>query len=261
MSKGTKELITSINDKMFEILKSHKDEMGVYAFKGGYVLSNYKVKEGRSTSDIDMSIESDISFYKIVDILAPFLNSLKNSGYIYNYKVKKPMITKDRNISGGISLYKKSNDNSKAFKFCGIDISIHDLSYGVVQMKDGIYAFSDERSIADKLSLLFNGDVKQICRRCRDIYDIYLYSILNTEIDVEILSKCLNKRSVCISNKSNFEKLLSSSDFYILYDELSKLISDGNRVDLEFIIAKGITVEILVDTVLSEIDFLRRLLC
>lgn len=261
MSKGTKKLITSINDKMFEILKSHKDEMGVYAFKGGYVLSNYKVKEGRSTSDIDMSIESDISFYKIVDILAPFLNSLKNSGYIYNYKVKKPMITKDRNISGGISLYKKSNDNSKAFKFCGIDISIHDLSYGVVQMKDGIYAFSDERSIADKLSLLFNGDVKQICRRCRDIYDIYLYSILNTEIDVEILSKCLNKRSVCISNKSNFEKLLSSSDFYILYDELSKLISDGNRVDLEFIIAKGITVEILVDTVLSEIDFLRRLLC
>lgn len=171
------------------------------------------------------------------------------------------MITKNRNISGGISLYKKSNDNSKAFKFCGIDISIHDLSYGVVQMKDGIYTFSDERSIADKLSLLFNGDIKQICRRCRDIYDIYLYSILNTEIDVEILSKCLNKRSVCISDKSNFEKLLSSSDFYILYDELSKLISDGNRVDLEFIIAKGITVEILVDTVLSEIDFLRRLLC
>lgn len=261
MSKDIKNLISYINDKMFEILKSHKEELGIYAFKGGYVLSNYKVKEGRSTSDIDMSIENDISFDKIVNILTPFLNSLKNNGYIYNYKVKKPMITKDKNISGGISLYKKSNANAKAFKFCGIDISIHDLSYGVVQMKDGVYTFSDERSIADKLSLLFNGDIKQICRRCRDIYDIYLYSILNTELDVEILSKCLKKRSVCLLNKSNFERLLSSSDFNILYDELSKLMSDGKRVDLEFIIAKGITVEILVDTVLSEIDFLRRLLC
>lgn len=71
----------------------------------------------------------------------------------------------------------------------------------------GMFTFSKESLIADKLSLLFNGDVKQICRRCRDIYDIYLYSILNTELDVEILSKCLNKRSVCLLNKSNFEKI------------------------------------------------------
>lgn len=53
----------------------------------------------------------------------------------------------------------------------------------------GMFTFSKENLIADKLSLLFNGDVKQIYRRCSDIYDIYLYSILNTEIDVEILSK------------------------------------------------------------------------
>lgn len=37
----------------------------------------------------------------------------------------------------------------------------------------GMFTFSKESLIADKLSLLFNGDIKQICRRCRDIY---LYS-------------------------------------------------------------------------------------
>lgn len=89
--------------------------------------------------------------------------------------------------------------------------------------------FSKENLIADKLSLLFNGDIRQICRRCRDIYDIYLYSILNIELDVEILSKCLKKRSVCLLNKSNFEKLLSSSDFNVLNGELNRLISDGKR--------------------------------
>lgn len=226
-----------IMDTIFTELKNNSKSIGAFALKGGYVLTKYTVKNKnlRCTSDIDMSVASLKVFHNIMAVIEPIAIRLKNEGVIFDYKIKEPYVDDTRNTSGGIKFKRKVSPNTKAFFFCGVDISIHSMEYGLVTRDDGVVTFSDERSIADKISVIFNRDLYTICRRCRDLYDLYLYSKLNTVFIPESMLRCLKERNVDLTKLSNFELCLRvDENRKQILSELEKMLLNGVRVDYEF---------------------------
>lgn len=254
-----------IMDTIFTELKNNSKSIGAFALKGGYVLTKYTVKNKnlRCTSDIDMSVASLKVFHNIMAVIEPIAIRLKNEGVIFDYKIKEPYVDDTRNTSGGIKfkrkVKRKVSPNTKVFFFCGVDISIHSMEYGLVTRDDGVVTFSDERSIADKISVIFNRDLYTICRRCRDLYDLYLYSKLNTVFIPESMLRCLKERNVNLSKLSNFEKYLRvDEDREQILAELEKMLSSGVRVDYEFAKKIKISPTKIVKEVEKVISVLRR---
>lgn len=111
-------------DQMFNVVKSVLP-VEAYAMKCGYILrailnNGSNVKNFRKTSDIDLDIISKEYFTLIVDKIVPLVEHWVNLGKIHKYTISEP---KD-NATGNIKLYRKRDENTKAFVFCGIDIVI-----------------------------------------------------------------------------------------------------------------------------------------
>lgn len=257
MSGEHKVLVQNILNNMFNIIISNTDISG-YAFKGGYIMGNYisPNKGLRYSNDLDMSVSSKIEFKKIIDCVLPYVESLKQKGIIYKYVIKEPIVTPIKKMSGGIILYYKPSENKKAFKLCNIDISLQNLSYGVIYA-DGFKRFSLERMIGDKVSVLYS-DKSTLIRRIRDLYDLYIFNLLDEMLNPKLLTKCLLERGVNIKEKSTFEKLLQNKeDCIALADACSKLLKDGVRIDKEMIIQENISFKKIISSVLSLLTVLR----
>lgn len=247
----------TILDRMFSLIVSN-DSLSAYAFKGGYVLSNFICKNSglRSTSDLDVSVESKFDFQLIIDSVSPYLNSLKQSGVIYDYKIKEPLVTKLRNVSGGIKVYRKKDSNSKKYVFVGIDVSIHSLSYGLVSIQ-GVNVYSIERSLADKLSAMYSSE-STVVRRVRDLYDLYIFNLLNYSLDERLLSKCLRERNVDLSERSTVELMLSSKRGCMqLKTAIESFLKNNLRVEYSLVISKGIDFDKIIQSYYSLLDLLR----
>ena len=142
----------------------------------------------------------------------------------------------------------------------GIDISIHDVSFGVKnKINKGVKTFSSSRSIIDKVTILYK-DKHTILRRCRDLYDLYLYSIENTEVEEDVLRRCIEYRSIDLNKKSIFEDLVDENDAD-LRKVLQYLIHSDIRVNKEYVKRINLTEDTIINEVLCVLDFLRRLLC
>lgn len=249
-------------DLLYSELISKIDKLNSYAFKGGYVLSNYlAVDEARMTTDIDMSIAGIPDFKNIVNILLPLLNNLKATNQITKYTIKEPKVAKSRNVSGSIKLFRKLDidgvpkGNKPTVVVCGIDISIHDLSFGLMLQRDGVVSFSFERMLSDKISVLYtNKDT--ISRRCRDLYDIFLFDYFSVVIDINIMKDCLAYRNIDISSVSHFEEVLKS-DYAFIADSIKDLLDDGKRASLGFVVSNNLSPSLIINKVLSVLDTLR----
>lgn len=242
---------------MFNLIVNN-NKISSYAMKGGYVLANFicNDEQMRSTSDIDMSVETEFDFNSVINAVVPYLDSLKDKGLIFDYKIKKPLVTETRNMSGGIKVYKKFSENSRKKVFVGIDISLHSLSYGIVSYK-GFKMFSLERTIADKISATYNSE-ERVLKRIRDLYDLYVLNLLNIKLNKVLLSLCLSKRRVDLKKESTVEKMMHSKEGYsLLKDAIETFFVDGVRVDSELIIAKGITFEKVMKSYYYIMDLLR----
>lgn len=148
-----------------------------YAMKGGYVLRSLldevaETRDIRYTEDIDVSIKGIEYFGSIVDAVLPYIQRLIANGTIYSYKIQEPNIETGR--SGYIKLYRKATANTRAYVYCGIDVDIRALDYGIVTLNDGMSSYSIERMLADKFMALYFGDLKRILHSSKDIVDIYL---------------------------------------------------------------------------------------
>lgn len=245
-----------------ELVKNSKD-IGVYALKGGFVLSRYITNSKmRATSDIDMSVTGDLSFNKIVEVLKPILEKLKLEGQISKYEVKAPRVSETKNTSGKIKLFRKYSKagipiaNQPSMSVCGIDISIHDLSFGLMTLNDGMTSFSIERMLSDKVAVLYS-DERKIIRRCRDLYDIFLFDMLNLRVDIDVFKECLAYRKINIWNKSCFEDIVLNGDYKSLKDVLWDLIQNGKRMDKEFAMVNKVTPDLIISKVLCVLDLLR----
>lgn len=257
LSEENKILVQDILNDMFNLIISNSEISG-YAFKGGYVMGNYisPYKGLRYSNDLDMSVSSKIEFKKIIDCVIPYVEGLRQRGIIYKYIVREPIITPIKKRSGGIILYYKPSENKKAFKLCNIDISLQSLSYGVIYA-DGFNRFSIERMLGDKISVLYS-DKSTILRRIRDLYDLYIFNLLDEMLDPKLLTKCLAERGVNIKEKSTFELMLQNKeDCLSLAKECNGLLKNGVRADKELVIRENINFKKVVTSVLSLLTVLR----
>lgn len=247
-------------DYLYESLERILAKLHSYALKGGYVMSNHYAKGFRKTVDIDMSISSKEDFLVIQQELEPILDELRDTGEIFSYKFKLPKVEGTKNVSGGVKLYRKPSSNNGIEEpkrvVSGIDISIHDLSFGISELQNGLKVFSAERSIIDKVSVLYS-DKKKILRRVRDLYDLYLFSILDTEIDVNTIKTCINYRDIDISSKTVFEDLLDDPE---LTNAVNDMLEKDIRVEKETFKNETITVKDIFEEVLSVLDLLRKVI-
>lgn len=250
-----------ILDNIFDIILKNSDKVGSYAFKGGYVLSKYYFKEARCTTDIDMSISDVATFNMLLGYLKPYLDSLVNSNEIFTYRYRVPKIVGNRSISGSIGLCRKRYEegvrleNQKTVIFCKIDISIHDLSFGLMTQNDKVISFSVERMLTDKLSVLYLEKDK-VFRRIRDCYDIYLYDSLNYVLNNEVFRRCLKYRNIDIYKITTFEKLVNT-DSISLKNSLNEFLKSGDRADILYVKDNNITADLIIDRVLKVLDMLR----
>lgn len=240
---------------LVEIFNAIKDYNGglTYSFKGGFILGNYICPEGaRYTTDLDLSIGSLTDFGIIVDIVSPILEKWKSYGKIFSYKVKEPIAGKR---SGSIDIYKKANNNSRAFIWTGLDISIHNMSYGVIRYK-GFNCYSVERVLIDKISVLY-ADIGTIIRRSRDLYDIYLLSQLNYSMNYGNILRALEDRGIDLSRRSVFEQeIYTEEGSLVLETAINKtLVSD--KVDTNWVKSYNVTSKKVIESVLHILWMLR----
>lgn len=249
---SSEEILDLLYKKLLVILSN----LDIYALKGGYIMSHYIAKGMRYSSDIDLSISKAKDFESIKSSIVPLLDSLKNEGQICKYKIKEPQVTESGNRSGCFKLYRNTGENTPARLLCGIDVSIHDLSFGVIVINDEVSSFSIERMLADKISILYS-DLNTLVRRCRDMYDIFLFDFICAKVDKDSLNKCFSYRNININSKSTLEGL-NKEDLKQLYIALDNLLKDESRVELSYIQEYNVSVSNVIRTNLWVLDFLRR---
>lgn len=199
-----------------------------------------------------MSIGSLTDFNIIVNIVTPILDDWKSRGKIFTYKVKEPVVEKR---SGSIDIYKKANNNSRAFIWTGLDISIHNMSYGVIRYK-GFNCYSVERVLIDKVSVLYN-DIGNIVRRSRDLYDIYLLSQLNYSMNYGNIQRALEDRGIDLSRRSVFEQEIYTKEGSFLIESAINDTLESDKVDTVWVNSYGITSRVVIESVLNVLWLLR----
>lgn len=236
-----------------------------YAFKGGYVLKSIldsypTTKDLRRTTDIDIDISSEEYFSEIINALIPVAETWIARGIVNSYKYSKPT----KQISGYFKLYKKPSANSKAFVFCGVDIGLHPIFYGIIRLNSGINVYSIERMLSDKVWVMFTGTDKLLIHRSKDILDIYLilryYSEqnkqLNTqELKVDIYHK-MSEAGVQYLGRSNLETLFINNP-KVVYNAVYSLINSV-RVSVEF--REDLNVNTIIKTTIKFLNSVRDLL-
>lgn len=229
-------------DQMFDIVKSVLP-VEAYAMKGGYILKSILntsslTRNTRTTSDIDLDVASNEYFELIVNSLIPLIESWVNGGRIYKYSISNPRT----NATGNIKLYRKKDENTKAFVFCGIDIAVLPISYGIMMLEDELPCYAIERMLADKFwSMYYTSSKKILYHRIKDLLDIYLigrYLKSNcTEIKEDLLIKCVKSRMQSsgvssVGDISNIEILFQKypeSVYGLVSGEINNRISSSMR--------------------------------
>lgn len=235
-----------------------------YAMKGGYVLRSLldevsETRDIRYTEDIDVSIKGIEYFNSIVDAVLPYIQRLIINCTIYSYKIQEPNIETGR--SGYIKLYRKATANTRAYVYCGIDVDIRALDYGIVTLNDGMSSYSIERMLADKFMALYFGDLKRILHRSKDIVDIYLLSIylkakkgiLQLNILLRSIKSQLRRR--CMSNIPTYSSLetIYCSSLNVLVDSVN-MVKGSSRMNNDMIEASA---NEIIECVLNFINYIR----
>lgn len=225
-----------------------------YAMKGGYVLRSLlddvaETRDIRYTEDIDVSIKGIEYFGSIVDAVLPYIQRLIANGTIYSYKIQEPNIETGR--SGYIKLYRKATANTRAYVYCGVDVDIRVLDYGIISLNDGTSSYSIERMLADKFMALYFGDLKRILHRSKDIVDIYLIvkylkagnmsvsiSSITRSIKDQLVSQGITELGLCSSLEkvymNNLQLLLKEMDSVKNFKRSN--FNDNNIVVLNYVI-------------------------
>lgn len=235
-----------ILDDMIEIITGILPT-NAYALKGGYVLKNIlnsspSTRDVRHTSDIDIDLSVEEYYDLIICGLTPYLDSLVQRDIIHSYSCRPLKHLKDgRFASAAVRLYRKRDENSPKFVYCGVDMNIHPLYYGVVSF-NGIPVYSLERIVSDKFLALYTGDREQILHRVKDVLDLYLIDQYIKErgvsLDFKIIATNITERlgrgSVAdLRNPSHLERLFIS-DYNSVVISMERLIK-SNRVSKEML--------------------------
>ena len=175
------------------------------AFKGGYMLNQLLGEQSRMTHDIDFSISDEDGYLQIVQFLKQIAEQFQNAGIISDYKIKDTITPTN---SGGIDFY----DNTGK-KILGIDIGLHNLSYGLTSYNitiGRINAFTVERMLADKIIAILS---RKRFRRTKDIYDLFVLSE-NFNINIQKLAEFIKYRG-----NAEWEHIPFSDEIIVQYSK------------------------------------------
>lgn len=232
---------------------------GTYAFKGGYVLSS-KVGRGlRRTHDIDITVLNSNTFELAISPIIKYSEYLKDKGTIWNYAVSDPIISSTRNKSGGIKLYIKKDSNTRKSVLCGVDMSIHNLDVGVEIGISGFCQYSNELMVADKVSAMY-GTERNVLRRIRDIFDIYLLNrICNWNMNNVLVIRKVYERGANLHTLSTLE-LLYQRDQSDLLNKMHQMVDKNDKIDKRLFNSLGIDCNDVLMCVFRYLNELRKLL-
>jgi hypothetical protein len=153
------------------------------ALKGGYVVKQLHPL-ARYTTDVDLSIEDITSFTLVLKSLEASAKKIIDVfGGSYSLTDVKEL------SSGGVTVYKNLLGEGKQ-SLVSVDVSLQNLSYGVVKVDNLGRRFTIERMLADKLSAL--SSYKRL-RRSKDLYDLWLFNEYFS-IDYKELLRVVNLR-------------------------------------------------------------------
>lgn len=159
------------------------------AFKGGYMLNQLLEGESRMTHDVDFPIANEDEYESVKGVLREIAEEFQKYKLIKEYKIKESIAPTS---SGGIDFY-----DSDGKKFLGVDVGLHDISWGVKSYAfkmvtlDG---FEIERMLSDKLIAIVS---RKRFRRTKDLYDFF---IITSSFDFDY-----KKLSVYIKNRGGAE--------------------------------------------------------
>lgn len=158
-------------------------------FKGGYVLMKIMPDMARYSHDIDFSISEKEQYELVKQVLDELGSSLVSLKVIDSYEIKD---TIEHNKSGGIKLHRSGFDKQDL----GIDIGLHDLSFGIQEwniLGIDVEKFTVERMLSDKISAIFS---KKRFRRTKDLYDFYILTSSCKNINIDKLREFLELREI-----------------------------------------------------------------
>lgn len=168
-------------DEIFNAIKCNFD-VSEYAFKGGYVLKSILGGGVRRTTDIDLSVGRVEYFDRVIEIIEPLARKWVSDGLIYSYKINKPK----KCSTGNIKFYRKHSENTRAFVYCGIDVDLHPINYGILRLDDGSNVYSIERMLSEKFWTMYTLNEKVLLHRVKDALDIYLVCEYHRQNKLEI---------------------------------------------------------------------------
>lgn len=187
MVSNAENIDLSTDDKILDyIVQTITNELGAknLAYKGGYIL-NKRIPNIRKTFDVDFSIENRELYEDVKQVLSNLGEFFIKQNIIDSYRVKDCM---DETKSGGIKLKRQGYE-------LGVDVGLHPLAIGITSLTlefGDIYAFSIERSLADKIAVICSA---KRFRRVKDLYDVFMM-IRHFNIDGNLLCQCLELRQV-----------------------------------------------------------------
>lgn len=155
------------------------------AFKGGYMLNQLLGEGSRMTRDVDFSIQSHADYDRIKVALLEIAEIFKEKNLITRYKIKEDISS---TMSGGIDFY-----NKEGRKFLGVDVGLHDLSWGIQDYSftiTDLHGFEIERMLADKIIAI---TTRKRFRRTKDLYDLWVLTN-NFDFDYRKLQKFIELR-------------------------------------------------------------------
>lgn len=130
------------------------------------------------------------------------------------------------------------------------------MSYGVIIMYKGFNCCSVERVLIGKISVLY-ADIGTIIRRGRDLYDIYLLSLLNYSMNYGNILRALEDKGIDLSRRSVFEQEIYTKEGSLVIENAINKILVSDKVDANWVKSYNVTSKKVVESVLHILWMLR----
>lgn len=191
------------------------------AFKGGYMLTKLMSEYARQTTDIDIGIQTSEIYQDVLETMRSIGDEFISLGYIERYTLTNAI---QQHMSGGMDMY-----DTTGRKVLGIDVSWHDLSYGLTTTTisvGNVTAFTVERMLSDKIRAVLS---RKRFRRVKDIYDIFCLTNC-FDFDANKIIEFLNKGNPPEWNNFPFDESVIQ-EYEKAYNKL-RLVSIVKRKEL-----------------------------
>lgn len=189
--------IRQVLDEVISIL-AYSDYSNIFVFKGGNCIASMVNElnlpiQARYTTDIDLHWRgySKVLWENFVTDVAGLLTVKSKLGLSYKLTGRRGI----RNNSNGDSLCIQVLNKGIPIYELDIDMNFSDKKIGVQKYKTitnrvNYIGYNDYTILADKLRVLTQ---RKICRRIKDLYDVYLYSFRKDISSKELINMILLK--------------------------------------------------------------------